>query len=218
MFAEHNENVASRFEEDLNVRDLAEIDVPLRKTHEYIYHFTACDGRESKCRLAIYEGEERPPVIVCAPSSARAAPGHWAVECLAAEVVRRHFPQAFEAVGEPFVWLERRRSERGEAPARYLWVTFDSYAPRCVEHAHGVRHVALKQARRLAVDRTAVETLIGQALLTEHSGAFARPRSHAAPWPGSRSARSRSTCRGRRGTRATRIVSTATYPSITAHD
>jgi hypothetical protein len=82
---------------------------------------------------------------------ASTASGQWAVECLAAAVVLRHFPQAFEAIRVPFVWLERRSSGPGEPLGGYIWVTFDSYVPRRVEHPGGVRHVALKGARQLAV-------------------------------------------------------------------
>jgi hypothetical protein len=95
--------------------------MPFYKTHDYIYHFTACDGSESSCHLEIYMGANHAPVILCAEPDCPSAPGCWTVECLAAEVVRRHFPQAFEAIGEPFVWLERCPSEPDRAPTRYIW-------------------------------------------------------------------------------------------------
>jgi hypothetical protein len=174
MFTQRNETVADWFEAGLNGQDLAMRDEPLHKTHDYIYHFAGCNGRGSICHLEIYEGRGRPPVILYTALPASAAPAKWAVECLAAEVVRKHFPQACEAIGEPFVWLERWWSEQGEAHVSYVWVTFDSYAPRCVQHARGVRHVALKRARRLVVDWAAVEELIGHALPAGLPGASTR--------------------------------------------
>jgi hypothetical protein len=167
----HNKaNIRRSDEEGSGGQRLPVIDGPLRKTHDYTYHFTGCDGRGSSCHVEIHEGDGRPPLILCSAPPARGAPGYWPVEYLAAEVVRRHFPQAFEAIGEPFIWLERCPSEQGAAPAGYVWVTFDSYAPRCVEHACGTRHVALRQARRMVVGRAAVEELIGQAPLAGPPG------------------------------------------------
>jgi hypothetical protein len=163
MSIECNKAVGEWFEKDADAPGLSTIDEPLCKTHDYTYQFHACNGHWSSYHIEIYEGEGRPPLILCSlqPNAAR---GGWAVECLAAEVVRRHFPHASEAIGEPFVWLERRQSRQGDVAAGYYWVTFDSYTPQCVLHAHGVRHVALKGAHRLEIDQSEVEELIGHAL------------------------------------------------------
>jgi hypothetical protein len=158
----HKAGAQSSNQQHLDSLALIVVDEPFSKTHDYTYHFTACDGSGSTCHLEIYEGAGHPPVILCTELPVPNAPGYWTVECLAAEVVCRHFPQVFEAIGEPFVWLERRLSGPDRASTRYVWVTFDSYAPRCVQHVRGVRHVTLRQARRLAVDRAAVEKFIGR--------------------------------------------------------
>jgi hypothetical protein len=149
-------------EQHLDSSDPTVVDEPFHKTHDFTYHFTACDGSGSSCHIEIYTRASHAPVILCPAPPTPSAPGYWMVECLAAEVVRRHFPQAFEAIGEPFIWLECCPSVPDRAPTSYVWVTFDSYAPRWVEHACGVRHVTLRQARRLAVDRATVEGLIGR--------------------------------------------------------
>jgi hypothetical protein len=160
MFSECNEEAGEWFKEEASALRLAVIDKPLCKTHDYTYQFHTCTGDWISCHIEIYEGEGHPPVILCRLQPS-AAGGRWAVECLAAEVVRRHFPHASEAIGEPFVWLEQRQSKQDAGAAGYYWVTFDSYTPRSMLHAHGVRHIALRGAHRLAVDRSEVEELIG---------------------------------------------------------
>jgi hypothetical protein len=82
-------------------------------------------------------------------------------ECLAAEVVLEHFPTAFEQIGEPFIWIECHPSvPRLGIPASYLWVTFDSYAPRLILRLDGRSRVALGQAHWTQIDRAVIEGLI----------------------------------------------------------
>src|SRR5262249_38739869 len=131
----------------------------MEKTHDYMHHHQGCWRSAGIYRIEIFQEGERPPVIVCTKSpECDNGSGDVAVECLAAEVVRTHFPAAFEEIGEPFIWIEHHpaASELGR-PAVYQWVTFDSYAPRQVLHAGGVRHVALGRARWTPVDRPAIE-------------------------------------------------------------
>jgi hypothetical protein len=196
MSIECNKVAGEWFEKDASALQLAVLDEPLCKTHDYTYQFHACDGDWISCHIEIYEGEGRAPLILCSLRPP-AAPGGWAIECLAAEVVRRHFPHASEAIGEPFVWVEQRQSKQGDVAAGYHWVTFDSYTPRCVLHAHGVRHVALKGAHWLEVDRSEVEELMGHPLPASlHVGTARSANDHRRSKGGRRGRRSRGAARG----------------------
>jgi hypothetical protein len=106
------------------------------KTHDYIHHYHGCWRSGGICRIEIFQEEGRPPVIICTE-----LPAHdntsitLMAECLAAEVALEHFPAAFEEIGEPFVWIEHHPAiPKGGLPAVYLWVTFDSYPPRQIQH------------------------------------------------------------------------------------
>src|SRR5262249_35488543 len=82
-------------------------------------------------------------------------------ECLAAEVALAHFPARFELIGEPFVWIEYHQAVRTLGRmAVYLWVTFDSYAPRQVLRFDGRRRVALGQSHWTRRDPACIEELI----------------------------------------------------------
>jgi hypothetical protein len=133
------------------------------KTHDYMHYHQGCSHSGSIRRIEIFEEEKRPPVIICTePREDDHGSIGGTVACLAARVVREHFPSAFEEIGEPFVWIEHRLpvAELGR-PAVYQWVTFDSYAPRQILHAGGIRHVALGRAHRTPIDRAAVDETLG---------------------------------------------------------
>jgi hypothetical protein len=195
MPIECNQAVGEWFEKDANALRLAVIDESPCKTHDYIYQFHACNGRWISCHIEIYEGQGRPPLILCSlqPHAAR---GGWAIECLAAEVVRRHFPHASEAIGEPFVWVEHRLSTQDDVAAGYYWVTFDSYTPRCVLHGDGVRHVALKGAHRLEVAQSEMEDMIGRPLPASLHVAARSANDHPRSTSRHRGRRSRGAARG----------------------
>jgi hypothetical protein len=138
------------------------------KTHDYLHHHLGCWRSGGIHRIEIFQQEGQPPVIVCTESPENGKSVGVTVECLAAQVVREHFPTSFEEIGEPFVWIAHRppAPELGR-PAAYQWVTFDSYAPRQVLHAGGARHVALGRARWTPVDRAAVEETLGRPCVEE---------------------------------------------------
>jgi hypothetical protein len=134
----------------------------IRKTHEYIYHYHGCWHPGGVCRIEIFQEEEYTPVIICTglPENDNTSITDMA-ECLAAEVALRHFPAAFEQIGEPFIWIECHPSVPWLGiPASYLWVTFDSYAPRLILRFDGKARVALGQAHWTPLDTAEIEQLI----------------------------------------------------------
>jgi hypothetical protein len=134
----------------------------IRKTHDYIRHYHGCWRSGGICRIEIFQEEEWPPIIVCTelPENDNTSISLMA-ECLAAEVVLEHFPATFEEIGEPFIWIEHHPGvPKLGMPPSYLWVSFDSYAPRLVQRFDGMPRVALGQAHWTHVDRTAFEALI----------------------------------------------------------
>jgi hypothetical protein len=144
--------------------DTAQKETPvlIRKTHDYIHHYHGCWRPGGICRIEIFQGEGCTPVIICTelPENDNTSITVMA-ECLAAEVALEHFPAAFEAIGEPFVWIERHQSiPRLGIPAVYLWVTFDSYAPRPVLRFDGMPRVSLGQAHWTRIDPAVIEELI----------------------------------------------------------
>jgi hypothetical protein len=134
----------------------------IRKTHDYIHHYHGCWRPGGICRIEIFQEEGCAPVIICTelPENDNTSIQVMA-ECVAAEVVLAHFPTTFELIGEPFVWIEYHPAVRTlGTPAAYLWVTFDSYAPRQVLRFDGRRQVALGQAHWTRIDPACIEELI----------------------------------------------------------
>jgi hypothetical protein len=148
----------------------------MEKTHDYLYHYLGCWRSGGIHRIEIFQEEGRSPVIVCTASPENDSRIGVTVECLAAAVVREHFPASFEEIGEPFVWIAHHppAPELGR-PAAYQWVTFDSYAPRQVRHPSGARHVALGRARWILIDRDAIEETLRRPY-AEEPAYPARPR------------------------------------------
>jgi hypothetical protein len=134
----------------------------IRKTHDYIRRYHGCWRPGGLCRIEIFQEEGCPPVIICTEPAERTDSSITAMaECLAAEVALAHFPGVFEAIGEPFVWIEHHPPvPRRGVPASYAWVTFASYAPRLAQRFGGRRRVALGQAHWTPIDQAAVEELI----------------------------------------------------------
>ena len=134
----------------------------IRKTHDYIHHYCGCWRPGGICRIEIFQEEGCAPVIICTelPENDNTSIQVMA-ECVAAEVALAHFPARFELIGEPFVWIEYHPAGRTlGTPAVYLWVTFDSYAPRQVLRFDGRRRVALGQAHWTRIDPACIEELI----------------------------------------------------------
>jgi hypothetical protein len=133
-----------------------------RKTHDYMYHYHGCWRPGGICRIEIFQEETCAPVIVCTelPENNNTSITVMA-ECLAAEVALEHFPMAFEQIGEPFMWIECHPAiPRLGILASYLWVTFDSYAPRLILRFDGRPRVALGQAHWTRIDRAVIEERI----------------------------------------------------------
>jgi hypothetical protein len=142
--------------------DRKEISILIRKTHNYMYHYHGCWHPGGVCRIEIFQEEGYTPVIICTelPENNNTSITGMA-ECLAAEVALRHFPDAFEQLGEPFIWIECHPSvPRLGTQAIYLWVTFDSYAPRSVLRFDGRPRVALGQAHWTQIDEAVITELI----------------------------------------------------------
>jgi hypothetical protein len=135
----------------------------MHKTHDYIHHYHGHWRPGGICRVQIYEEEGRPPVIICneLPENGNTSITNM-VEYLAAEVARAHSPHLFDATGEPFIWLEHYpRDPRAGLGAEYRRVRFDSYTPRQVLRAGGVRRLPLGWPHWSPISRAAVEALIG---------------------------------------------------------
>jgi hypothetical protein len=134
----------------------------IRKTHDYIHHYHGCWRPGGVCRIQIFQEEGCPPVVICSELPGRTNSSITAMaECLAAEVALKHFPAAFEELGEPLVWIEHHpAAPRLGTPAVYLWVTFDSFAPRQVQRFDNRRRVALGQAHWTRIDPAVIKELV----------------------------------------------------------
>lgn len=116
---------------------------PSRLTHDFRRTY-GCWADGGTCRIRIFEGAGRPPVVVC--SQIESAPGTSVcsvAEYLAAEVVGRYFPSRFDEP-EPVVWLEHHpccedRRRRGAARLDVARVTFASWKPTIIRDGRGWR-------------------------------------------------------------------------------
>jgi hypothetical protein len=94
----------------------------VKKTHDYIHPYRSywSDGR--KCRIRIYRGERRVPVVICSQLTDNDNTSVTnMVEYLAAEVIREH------NLPTPLVWVEHYPQHAGEI----LKVLYDPLCLRC---------------------------------------------------------------------------------------
>lgn len=109
--------------------------MPLIETHDYQYRYHGYWEPGGVCRVRIFEGEDRPPVVLVSqlPETRNTSITNLA-EYLAAEIVAKHFPERFEEEN-PFGFIEHYPpTERadGDRGSRYRAVRFASYTPRPV--------------------------------------------------------------------------------------
>jgi hypothetical protein len=111
------------------------------KTHDYEYAFRGTWDKEpeGRCRVRILQADGNPPVMVLTELNSNPSTSVTnMVEVLAAELIAKHFPIRFEAVGEEPVTLvehyeplaDERRGRRSKPT--YDRVTFGDWRPRKV--------------------------------------------------------------------------------------
>ena len=136
----------------------------MRKTHDYTHHYHGFWRPGGICHIEIYEAAEQPPIIVCSelPENENTSITNM-VEYLCAEVMRAHFSRLFEAIAPPIVWIEHYSPDRCDPHDRYALVTFDSYTPRQVWRASGLRRLRLGEPEWRHLTRAEVQALLGRA-------------------------------------------------------
>jgi hypothetical protein len=112
----------------------------MEKTHDYEYAFRGTWDKEpdGRCRVRILQQDGQPPTMILTELNSNPSTSVTnMVEVLAAELIAKHFPVRFEAVGEdPVVLIEHyepmqdRRGRRGKPT--YDRVAFASWSPRKV--------------------------------------------------------------------------------------
>jgi hypothetical protein len=93
----------------------------LRKTHDYIHRYRGYWSDGGKCRIRIYRGNDRAPVVVCSqlPDNHNTSVTNMA-EYLAAEVIAEH------DLPPPLTWVEHYPEHEGEI-GEYSLVRFSSW-------------------------------------------------------------------------------------------
>ncbi|GEM_PF-1278506 len=142
---------------------------PLPKTADFRYAYRGYYDAGGICRVRLFTGEQRPPVIVVSQlEENRNTSVTNMAEYLAAEIGAQHFPERFEQ-RDPFTFIEHYRYPEEKAPAlRETWsrVRFDSYTPRLVTLG-GVMRTKLGLPRWTHLPITEVARLIGAAELAD---------------------------------------------------
>jgi hypothetical protein len=145
---------------------------PLSRTADFRYAYRGYWDDGGICRVRLFQGGERPPVILVSQlAENRNTSITNMAEYLAAEIGAKHLPHRFEE-REPFMWIEHyRHPEERDPDLRELWsrVTFDSYTPRLVMLG-GVVRTKLGTPRWIHLPRPAVVRLIGAAEVADRGG------------------------------------------------
>ena len=98
-------------------------------TAEYIHNRQGYRFGTRCCWVRVYRGEAGDaPVVVCEELREGGVFISEMSEYLAAEVIRRHFPEGLPDLPRPLLWIEHRPARR-RGPGRYRLVTFGSYEP-----------------------------------------------------------------------------------------
>ncbi len=134
---------------------------PLPKTHDFRFAYRGYYDEGGICRVRLFAGEERPPVILISQlEENRNTSITNMAEYIAAEVGAQHFPERFEQP-DPFTYVEHYQYPEEKDPTlRELWsrVRFDSYTPRLVTLGGVVRtklgtprwtHLPVREVARL---------------------------------------------------------------------
>ena len=114
------------------------------------------------CRVRIYRGAEGDaPVVLCTelPSGADRQELAELAGCLAAEVIREHFPDGLPDLPRPLLWIEHRPARR-RGRGRCALLSFPSYRPRPAG-AGFVRRMTLGAPRREPLSLREVAVLTG---------------------------------------------------------
>ena len=99
-------------------------------TAEYIHNRAGYRFGAQCCWVRVYRGESGDaPVVVCEELRDSGVRASEVSEYLAAEVIRKHFPDGLPDLPHPMLWIEHRPSRR-RGPGRYRLVSFSSYTPR----------------------------------------------------------------------------------------
>jgi hypothetical protein len=140
----------------------------MERTHDYIHEYLGYHLPGGRCRIRVYQGAGRIPVIVASelPDNPNTSITNMA-EYLAPEILIKHFPERLEE-DEPAIWIEHyappeHKGRRGKPD--FSRVRFANWTPR-VE----IKWNAGKLVRRLKFGQPAweylahqdVEQLIGQ--------------------------------------------------------
>jgi hypothetical protein len=113
----------------------------MEKTHDYEFGFRGTWDREpeGRCRVRILQADGAPPILVLTELTSNPSTSVTnMVEVLAAELIAKHFPVRFEAVGEDPVTLVEHYEPLQDARTRrrgkptYDRVTFGDWRPRKV--------------------------------------------------------------------------------------
>ncbi len=93
----------------------------MKKTHDYVHHYRGYWSDGGRCRIRIYRGEGRAPVVVCSQlaDNTNTSITNMA-EYLAAEVIGEH------GLPTPLVWIEHYPEHEGE-PGEWSLVRFSSW-------------------------------------------------------------------------------------------
>jgi hypothetical protein len=115
--------------------------MPMPKTHDFLYAFrgTWDHEPEGRCRVRILQADGTPPILILTELNSNPSTSVTnMVEVLTAELIAKHFPVRFEAVGEdPAIVVEHYEplqddhTGRREKPT-YDRVTFADWRPRRV--------------------------------------------------------------------------------------
>ncbi len=105
----------------------------MKKTHDYIHHYRGYWSDGGRCRIKIYQEDERTPVVVCSqlPDNSNISVTNMA-EYLAAEVAERH------SLPTPLTWVEHYPEHEGEI-GEWSLVLFSSWEARDVRLGGVVR-------------------------------------------------------------------------------
>jgi hypothetical protein len=96
----------------------------VKKTHDYVHYYRGYWSDGGKCRIRIYRGDGRAPVVICSqlPDNDNTSVTNMA-EYLAAEVIEKH------GLRTPLTWIEHYPEHEGDI-GEYSLVRFSSWEPQ----------------------------------------------------------------------------------------
>lgn len=96
----------------------------MKKAHDYVHYYRGYWSGGGKCRIQIYQEDERAPVVICSqlPNNENTSVTNMA-EYLAAEIIEEH------KLPTPLMWIEHYPAHAGEI-GEYSLVRFSSWEPQ----------------------------------------------------------------------------------------